>query len=208
MTSDPEESQTKGDKRQRTRAALLEAARALIREKGHEHTTLEEIAERAGMTTGAIYGNFKNRDDLFIALGQAYWAPIKPQIKPGASLAEILRAMADATIAAIPERSAVVVGRLTGLAYALSHESMRRQVEKVTAESYEFGERWLRSVVNKDELPMPAGQLVRVLHVMIEGFVLQRLLTPDLIPDRVIRAAFASLAPSDSRRRRTTPRSH
>src|SRR5437764_19729 len=88
---------TKGNKRERTRAKLLEVARALIREKGHEHTTLEEIAERAGMTTGAIYGNFKNREDLFIALGLTYWAPIKPRVKPGASLADIMRAMADAT---------------------------------------------------------------------------------------------------------------
>ena len=61
--------QPKGDKRDRTRAKLLEAARSLIREKGHEHTTLDAIAERAGMTTGAIYGNFKNRDELFLALG-------------------------------------------------------------------------------------------------------------------------------------------
>jgi AcrR family transcriptional regulator len=71
--------QPKGDKRDRTRAKLLEAARSLIREKGHEHTTLDAIAERAGMTTGAIYGNFKNRDELFLALGQTYWAPIKPK---------------------------------------------------------------------------------------------------------------------------------
>ena len=88
--NDSEPSRTKGDKRVRTRAKLLEAARELIREKGHEHTTLEEIAERAGMTTGAIYGNFKNRDDLFIALGLTYWAPIKPRVKPGASLVEIM----------------------------------------------------------------------------------------------------------------------
>ena len=70
----------KGDKRDRTRAALLEAARALVREKGYERTTLEEVAARAGMTTGAIYGNFKNRDELFIALGHAYWTPFKPDI--------------------------------------------------------------------------------------------------------------------------------
>ena len=68
------------------------------------------------MTTGAIYGNFKDRNDLFIALAQTYWAPIKPRVKPGASFAEIMRAMADATIAAIPDRSSAAVGRLTGLA--------------------------------------------------------------------------------------------
>jgi len=194
LKSDSRQSRTKGDKRARTRAKLLEAARELIREKGHESTSLEEIADRAGMTTGAIYGNFKSREDLFIALGQTYWAPIKPRVKPGADFSEVMRAMADATIAAIPDRSAAAVGRLTGLAYTLKHEAMREHVEKITAESYAFGEQWLRSVIRNEELPMPAGQLVRVLHAMIEGLVLQRLLTPDLIPDRVIRAAFAALA--------------
>src|SRR3954451_4277878 len=131
--------QPKGDKRERTRAKLLEAARLLIREKGYENTTLEEIAARAGMTTGAIYGNFKNRDELFVSLGQAYWPPIKPQVKPGASFPAIMRAMADATIAAIPERRAAAVGRLTGLAYTLTHEELRAKVSEITAQSYAFG---------------------------------------------------------------------
>lgn len=192
--SAPPSSNSKGDKRVRTRAALLEAARALIREKGYEQATLEEIAQRAGMTTGAIYGNFKNREDLFLALGQTYWAPVKPKVKLGASLAEILRAMADATIAAIPERRAAAVGRLTGLAYTLTHEKLREQVEQFTADSYALGAEWLRAVTKEDELPMPADQFVRVLHVLIEGLVFQRLLTPDLIPDEVIHAAFAALA--------------
>ena len=53
----------------------------MIREKGYENTTLDAIAERAGMTTGAIYGNFKNRDELFLALGQTYWPPVTPRLK-------------------------------------------------------------------------------------------------------------------------------
>src|SRR5499426_2244171 len=91
----------KGDKRERTRAALLEAARVLIREKGYERTTIEEVARRAGMTTGAIYGNFKNRDELFIALGQTYWAPVTPRIAPNATFAEAMRALAKATLKAV-----------------------------------------------------------------------------------------------------------
>src|SRR3954462_11293881 len=89
----------KGDKRERTKTTLLEAARALVREVGYERTTLEKVAKRAGMTTGAIYGNFKNRDELFIALGQTYWAPVAPKIAPGATFAEAMHAMARATIA-------------------------------------------------------------------------------------------------------------
>src|SRR4051812_41571504 len=185
---------TKGDKRERTRASLLEAARQLIREKGHEAATLEAIAERAGMTTGAIYGNFKNREDLFIALAQAYWAPVKPKVKEGADFAEVMRAIADATIAAIHEREPVAIGRLTGMAYAIGNEEMRRRVLAVTRDSYAFGEKWLSSVVPPHELPMPAAQLARVLHSMIEGLTFQRLLTPELISDEVIRAAFGALA--------------
>jgi|SRR5579883_1451923 len=191
-------SRPKGDKRERTRAKLLEAARSLIREKGHERTTLEEIAERAGMTTGAIYGNFKNRNDLFIALGHAYWAPIKPRVKPGATFSEVMRAMAQATIEAIPDRAAAAVGRLTGLAYTLTNDELRARVASVTAESYAFGEQWLREVVKKGELPMPAGQLVPVLHALTEGLVFQRLLTPELVPDQVIRSAFLALAKKTS----------
>ena len=186
--------QPKGDKRERTRAKLLEAARSLIREKGHENATLEEIAERAGMTTGAIYGNFKNREELFISLGLAYWPPIKPQVKAGASFRAIMRAMAEATIAAIPDRSAAAVGRLTGLAYTLTHEEMRAQVREITAQSYAFGEQWLRAVTKVEDLPMPPDQLVRVLHAMTEGLVFQRLLTPELVPDEIFRAAFGALA--------------
>lgn len=192
-STDSPRSRPKGDKRERTRATLLEAARALIREKGYEHTTLEEIAERAGMTTGAIYGNFKNRDELFVALGQAYWTPIKPKVKPGASFSDVMRAIAEATIAAIPDRTAAAVGRLTGMAYSLTHEELRARVVSVTAESYEFGELWLREVIRKEDLPMPAGQFVRVIHALSEGLIFQRLLTPELMPDQVIRAAFLAL---------------
>ena len=184
----------KGDKRDRTRAALLEAARALIREKGYERTTLEDVAQRAGMTTGAIYGNFKNRAELFVALGQAYWAPVAPRIEPGASVAGMMRALAEATLAAIPERTTAAVGRLTGLAYTLTNPELRAQVQEITADSYALGAEWLRSVANEDELPMPAEHMVRVIHALTEGLVLQRILTPELCPDEVFFAAFAALA--------------
>ena len=183
----------KGDKRGRTRAALLEAARALIREKGHERTTMEEVARRAGMTTGAIYGNFKNREELFIALGQKYWAPIAPRVAPGATFAEAMRALATATLAAVDDRAPVAVGRLTGLAYALTSAELRAHVHEVTKGSYEFGAEWLRTFP-AGELPMPADVLVRVIHALIEGLVMQRILTPELCPDEVFYEAFAALA--------------
>jgi AcrR family transcriptional regulator len=183
----------KGDKRDRTRAALLEAARAIVREEGYERTTLAKVAERAGMTTGAIYGNFRNRDELFVALGEAYWPPIAPVIGPGATFAQAMRAFARATLAAVDERAPVAVGRLTGMAYALTHEELRARIVEVTRSSYAFGTEWLRRF-DRDELPMPRERLVRVLHALIEGLVLQRILTPELCPDEVFYAAFGALA--------------
>jgi len=184
----------KGDKRDRTRARLLEAARAIVREKGYARTTLEEVARRAGMTTGAIYGNFKNREELFIALGQTYWAPVKPRIKLGATFAEAMHAMAAATLEAIPERTTAAVGRLTGLAYAVTSPDLRARVHEITAGSYELGAEWLRTLGDPRELPMPPEHLVRVIHALIEGLVLQRIVTPELFPDEVFFAAFEALA--------------
>ena len=183
----------KGDKRDRTRAALLAAARVEVREKGYAHTTLEAVARRAGMTTGAIYGNFKNRDELFIALGQTYWAPVKPRIKLGATFAEAMHAIAEATLAAIPERTTAAVGRLTGIAYALTSPDLRARVREITADSYELGAEWLRTLGDPRDLPMPPDRLVRVIHALIEGLVLQRILTPELFPDEVFFAAFEAL---------------
>jgi AcrR family transcriptional regulator len=183
----------KGDKRDRTRAALLEAARAVIREQGYERTTLEKVARRAGMTTGAIYGNFRNRDELFVALGETYWAPISPTIAPGATFAEAMHAIAKATLAIVDERAPVAIGRLNGLAYTLKNTELRARVVEVTKNSYDFGAEWLRTFDPAD-LPMPAEPLVRVIHALIEGLVMQRILTPELCPDEVFYSAFDALA--------------
>lgn len=184
----------KGDKRERTRARLLEAARELIREKGYARTTLQDVASRAGMTSGAIYGNFKNRDELFVSLAEAYWAPIRPKVKAGATFAELMQALASATLAALPDREKAAMGRLTGMAYTLAQDDLRARVREITAQSYAFGASWLRAAIDERELPMSPDHLVRVIHALTEGLVFQRLLTPELVPDEVFYEAFAALA--------------
>ena len=204
MTQDSPRRKPKGDKRDRTRAALLAAAREVIREKGYARTTLEEVASRAGMTTGAIYGNFRNRAELFIALAEAYWPPIQPRVASDANTREAMRALAAATLEAIPERATAAVGRLSGLAYSLEQPELRQQVQDVTAGAFESGAAWLESLPDSKNLPMPPEHLVRVIHALIEGLVLQRLLTPDLYPDEGFYSACsvlaAATAPGESNR--------
>ncbi|MCE3288974.1 MAG: transcriptional regulator, TetR family [Caulobacter sp.] len=184
----------KGDKRERTRERLLGAALALTREKGFDRTTLQDIAERAGMTTGAIYGNFRNRDALFMALAERQWAPVRPVFAPDSSFAEKMRAVSEAVLASVPDRRDAAVGALTFRAYALSHEEVRRQFVERMAPGFDAGAAWFEEVCAEGELPMPADVLVRVINALIEGLLFQRFLTPELMPDEVFHAAFGALA--------------
>src|SRR5438128_5910551 len=86
----------KGDKRERTRAALIEAAAEVIGEVGFERASLEAVAQRAGMSRGAIYGNFKSKDELLLAFVETRWRPVAPKLRPGAPLREQLRRMPEA----------------------------------------------------------------------------------------------------------------
>lgn len=51
----------------RTRAALVELAAELFAENGYIQTSMRDVAHRAEMTTGAIYGRFRNKADLLAA---------------------------------------------------------------------------------------------------------------------------------------------
>lgn len=55
-------------RRQATRRKLYEAAVTLIAEQGFSATTVEEIAERAGVAKGTVYYNFASKNDLFEGL--------------------------------------------------------------------------------------------------------------------------------------------
>ncbi|MEA3077713.1 MAG: hypothetical protein QOF60_2621 [Actinomycetota bacterium] len=53
-----------------TRTRLLDAAVDVFRERGYDGAGVHEIARRAGLTTGAIYANFRGKADLlFEAIG-------------------------------------------------------------------------------------------------------------------------------------------
>ena len=49
----------------RSRAAVVEAARALFLRKGYASTTMEEIAAAAGLTKRTLYNNYPDKEALF-----------------------------------------------------------------------------------------------------------------------------------------------
>jgi len=184
----------KGDKRDRTRTRLIEAAAQVIGEKGYDRVTLEEVATRAGMTRGAIYGNFKNREELILAVVGTRWQPIIPPWRPGMPLKEQLCILGEAVVAAVPARRAQAVGAVSFQQYALTHEELRTRLVAANADIYRLAEQELLECIPESLLPMPADQFVRVLHALTDGLLFLRFLTPELITDDVIIAAFEALA--------------
>lgn len=59
---------TRERRRQQTRDVLIASATEVFAERGFDGTSLEEVAERAGFTRGAIYKNFAGKEELFFAV--------------------------------------------------------------------------------------------------------------------------------------------
>jgi AcrR family transcriptional regulator len=67
-TGMPIERLTPERRREMTRDALVEAAADVFARLGFQAASLDEIAESAGFTRGAIYSNFGGKEDLLIAV--------------------------------------------------------------------------------------------------------------------------------------------
>jgi AcrR family transcriptional regulator len=66
---------TRAESKERTRQRLLAEAQRLFRERGYAATSLEQIAEAAEVTKGAIYGHFASKEDLMLSALEAAPAP-------------------------------------------------------------------------------------------------------------------------------------
>lgn len=60
-----------------TRHQLLEAAERMFAEKGVSRTCLQDIAQAAGVSRGAIYWHFRNKADLFNAMMERIILPME-----------------------------------------------------------------------------------------------------------------------------------
>jgi AcrR family transcriptional regulator len=55
---------------EKTHAAIIAAARELVMEGGAKSLTITDVAARAGLTTGALYARFRNKEAMMEALYQ------------------------------------------------------------------------------------------------------------------------------------------
>ncbi|MFI6641060.1 helix-turn-helix domain-containing protein [Streptomyces sp. NPDC050504] len=94
---------TRAQQQERTRAAVLAAARAEFTERGYAAVKVDDIAERAELTRGAVYSNFPGKRALYLAVlvdtfehGAADEpAPPPPALSPSEALGAFARARLD-----------------------------------------------------------------------------------------------------------------
>ena len=193
-TSAPVRKRRSTTKRVRTRQALIDAAAALIREKGYERTTLADVAARAGMARGAIYGNFKDRSDLFAAVASSRSPPVVPEPKSGATFKAQMRAMGEAVAKAARERRPDGVHRAAFQMYVLTDEAMRLRLEAQHNEVRRAIVAAWRRALPSDSLPLPAERLVKIIAALTDGLLTAHFQSPDAFDEELIVAAFEALS--------------
>lgn len=91
---------TQAERRARTRSALLEAAARGLSRQGYTNLVLEQVAREAGYTRGALYHQFKDKQDLALAViewvlntwQQEVGHAVEQEADPGAALLTLARA--------------------------------------------------------------------------------------------------------------------
>lgn len=193
-------------KRQRTREALLDAAAALFRRKGIMATSLDEIAAHAGMTKGAIYGNFSGKDDLVFAVATERAPRPRPIFDQGRpfdeQLDDLIRSASALTPAALRQFAVLLELDL----YTVTHEKFRKRLAAFGVERYRWSAENLASIMDVRELPLPPLQFAIAVHALVNGLLFQRAFFPDLIDDGTLAAALQALAGNACARRRKSKR--
>jgi len=81
-------------KKRRTRQAILSAALELFSDRGYTHTTLEDIAEAAEVSTGTLFAYFPSKEDILFPEERPFYEQLNQRLEQrpsGASTLDVLR---------------------------------------------------------------------------------------------------------------------
>lgn len=179
-------------KRQRTRAALVEAALAIIAERGIAAVTLDEIAARAGVTKGAIYSNYRSKGELLWEAVDRRRPHLTPEATPGDPAAQA-RAVARAIMASLPEAEREAAFHSELQIYIRTDPELRAQQAEQQKAQLDDISRQLATDFG-DQLTMPPRTVALAIQALILGFTAQWERTPDEVTEEVVAAALEALA--------------
>ena len=182
-----------------TRTALLDAAGRVFAHRGYHAASVDEVADEAGYSTGALYSNFDGKEDLFLALLQReierQAEGVAAAVAERGSLDERARGGAEYWVEFLDREPELVLLFMEFWAYAVRNPAIRSrfaaryaEVRTSLARIIDDGARELGV-----ELLRPPEQLAAAIDALADGFALQKLADPDSVPDELFGDALAML---------------
>jgi AcrR family transcriptional regulator len=167
---------TRKEKQAQTRRAVLDAATKLFALHGVEKTSLEAIAQEAGLTQGAIYSNFGSKSELWWAVADELTRTVDlaDYLQGRASLGDELADIGRAVWRVLNEasRTQLLLTQEFDL-FLMRHASERTRYLR----TMRAGRRDLaallesRAARRRERLPMDAGRLAGAIDAVTDGLV-------------------------------------
>jgi AcrR family transcriptional regulator len=190
----------RSERRARTRAALLAAAARVYTRRGFDGATVDEIAEEAGYTKGAVYDHFGSKENLMVALLDEHLAAqIAEQIAlfdPSKETAERPRAGADRWMKRLEEDPDAFRLFVEAWVHAQRDEELRDRVvagfELWRATFRDFGA--AKTAHSSGEVSEALlDQVANLMLALGAGIGIVKLADPDSVSSELLGAAFVIL---------------
>jgi AcrR family transcriptional regulator len=184
---DGRHAELRGTARQR----VLDAAAQEFVERGYAGASLQSIAKRAGLTRGAVYWSFENKQDLFLTL-------LDERVdQPARALMQLTEtAPADqATAGAVSEGLARLIGEQAPLVMLLFEHWAAAARDPTLRRAFNARQRKLRDTLavalkarhatTGVPLTYPAERLATAVLALAYGSAMTKLVDPDAVPDEL-----------------------
>jgi AcrR family transcriptional regulator len=189
--------------REHTRAELLDAAARVFAERGFRGASVEAVAEAAGFSTGAVYSNFKGKDDLFLALYEERIErrrrELREAVEEAGGRAPGLRAGAASAAAALAQDRDWFLLYFEFVLHAARDARFRRRFRALRREGLaELTDGLAEGLAHAGvDSPLEAEELARAVRALSHGLALEEVLEPDArsgeLLARVLGVLFAGL---------------
>jgi AcrR family transcriptional regulator len=183
----PVEKWTPERRRQRTREALLDAAATVFAKRGFQGASLDEIAETAGYTRGAIYKHFADKEELLhevcVRLNERAFAEFDDVPAARVPIGEFVdRDSVVAQWQSMHDRDAEFrIVMLEYILYAVRNPEARERALGFARDNMQHMSDYLRQHAAEvgEELPLPIDDLAGVFGTVSDGFAHAALIDPD-----------------------------
>ena len=187
-------------KTRETRVLLLKAAETIFVRDGYEGAELGEIAALAGRTKGAIYAQFKSKEDMFLALIEQYMlsyrAEMSELLAKSTSVAENMVALRKFTLD-LAKHEVWALLMLEFKLFAIRHPESKERLKSFNARMlYDDPEATLSRILGpagKGKNAISRTLAAFTLRPMLSALLLEAKFDPELFAEDAIRKVFAKV---------------